>query len=317
MDIPNARSSHKMPTPRAGGVAIVVTFIIGIMVIFMLADKAQIHQEYFWGFLLSAMLIALISFYDDLKAYTFKIKLITHLVAIVVVLVTGIVLDQLALPLVGNVVLGWVGYAITFVWLLGLTNAYNFMDGVDGMAALTAIIACSFFAWISFHLGSYFVYILSYTILAGAAGFLFWNWSPAKIFMGDTGSAFLGFVFACMAIIAARYDVSHTTFLVIPMLLFHFIFDTTFTLSRRAMAGENVTQAHRTHLYQLLVRMGLTHARVTLLYGLMAIIQGFAAVWMVQSPGELRLWFFVPFIVLYFVLARRIVRQAREYQLLG
>jgi len=312
MDVPNARSSHQVPTPRAGGVAIVLTFIGGVLAIFLVADTAQIKQEYFWGFLFSAVLIALISFYDDLKHYSFTIKLVTHVIAVAVVIGTGIVLDQLAMPVIGLTQLHWVGGVVTFFWLLGLTNAYNFMDGIDGLAASTAIIVCAFFAWITFHQGSYFIYILSYTIMAGAAGFLIWNRPPARIFMGDVGSAFLGFVFACMAIIAARYDQSHTSFMVMPMLLLHYIFDTSFTMGRRALAGENIAEAHRSHLYQLLVQMGLSHGRVSLIYGGLAVIQGVAAMALVQTPGDSRLGYFLPFLLVYSLAALVIIRLAKS-----
>jgi len=119
-----------------------------------------------------------------------------------------------------------------------------------------------------------------------------------------------------MAIIAARYDMSHTSFLVMPLLLFHFIFDTTITMARRGLAGENIAMAHRTHLYQLLVRMGMSHASVTGSYCLLALVQGFAALWMVQIVGEARLWVFVPFVVVYSLAAYIITMKAKNKRLL-
>jgi len=314
--MPNERSSHELPTPRGGGLAIVATVLVGIIAIFLFADKAYIDRQYFWGFLISVAAIAFISFYDDIKNYPFQIKLLTHFIAVVLVIASGIVIDELSIPGLGFVKLGWVGYLLTFFWLLGLTNAYNFMDGIDGLAASTAIIACAFFAWITFQEGSHFVYIVSYAVLAGSTGFLFWNRPPARIFMGDVGSTFLGFVLACMAIIAARYDMSHTSFLVVPMLLFHFIFDTSFTMARRVLAGENITQAHRTHIYQLLVRMGASHRDVTSLYCLLGTVQGLAAIWMTNIIGDDRLWMFVPFFVIYSMAAYVIIYRAKERSLL-
>jgi UDP-GlcNAc:undecaprenyl-phosphate GlcNAc-1-phosphate transferase len=165
---------------------------------------------------------------------------------------------------------------------------------------------------ISYYEGSSFVYITGYTIIAGSVGFLVYNAPPAKIFMGDVGSAFLGFVFATLAIIAARYDESHTSFLVMPMLLFHFLFDTLFTFVRRVISGKNPLKAHRSHLYQIRVRSGNTHLEVTLMLACMAFLQGLGAMWMVNIPGNERLFVFIPFLVLQVVYARLTLKRARK-----
>jgi len=312
MDVPNARSSHHSPIPRGGGVAIVVTFLLGVIAIDLLGDKTPLGQQYFWAFLGSALLIAVISFIDDLTGQGFLVKLATQVLAALFVVASGIVLDQFSVPFVGNLQLPWLGAVLTVLWIVGLTNTYNFMDGIDGLAALTAVIASAFFAYITFFHGSLFIYITSYTILAGAGGFLLFNRPPARIFLGDVGSAFLGFIFAVMAIVAARYDHSHTSFLVMPLLLLHFLFDTLVTLCRRVLAGENITQAHRTHAYQLLQRMGWSHGRVTLCYAVLGLLQGGAAMLMVEIGGESRLWVFVPFLVLYSLAYALIVQHARR-----
>ena len=111
---------------------------------------------------------------------------------------------------------------------------------------------------------------------ASAAGFLLFNFPKARLFMGDVGSQFIGFAFAALAVIAAEIDASRTSFLVVPLLFFNFIFDTIFTLLRRALRGEDITQAHRTHLYQLLNRIGWSHVQVSLLHFLMTALQGSA-----------------------------------------
>ena len=187
--------------------------------------------------------------------------------------------------MIGPVELGWPSWPLSFLWIIGLTNAFNFMDGLDGLAAGTAVIASFFFLVITYSLGSSFVYIHCYTVLAGSLGFLVYNFPPARIFMGDVGSAMLGFVFATLAIIAARYDASHTSFMVVPLLLFTFIYDTSFTFVRRWLRGENVTQAHRSHLYQLLNRMGYSHLTVSLGHYPATAVLGCAAVWMSRIGG--------------------------------
>lgn len=316
MDHPNDRSSHAEAVPRAGGISIVVTFLIGMGAVYYFGNKSHFKQEYMAGFVFSSLLIAAISFLDDLYDKTALFKLITHFVAVLVVLFSGIVIDQIALPVIGHIQLGWLGYAVSFVWIIGLTNAYNFMDGIDGIAAGTAVIVSLFFMVICYYQGSSFVYITSYTILAGSLGFLLLNFPPAKIFMGDVGSAFLGFVFATLAIIAARYDESHTSFLVMPLLLFNFIYDTFFTFIRRRLKGEKVSQAHRTHLYQLLNRLGYTHMEVTQLHYCMVFLQGLGAMWMVQILGTERLLVYIPFLLLQILYSAWVVSKAKKEGLL-
>ena len=312
LDHPNQRSSHRNAIPKSGGISIVVTFMIGMAFIVGFAENDLIQQKYTVGFIISAILIAVISFVDDVWEKSALFKLVTHVIAVSVVLSTGIVIDTLSLPWEDEMSLGIVGYIVSFVWILGLTNAYNFMDGIDGLVASTALIAGLFFMVISYYEGSSFVYITGYTIIAGSVGFLVYNAPPAKIFMGDVGSAFLGFVFATLAIIAARYDESHTSFLVMPMLLFHFLFDTLFTFIRRVISGKNPLKAHRSHLYQIRVRSGNTHLEVTLMLACMAFLQGLGAMWMVNIPGNERLFVFIPFLVLQVVYARLTLKRARK-----
>lgn len=315
-DIPNERSSHSSPTPRGGGLAIVVGFLIGVSLIQIIGTTVPIRSQYFWGFMFSLFLIAGVSFYDDIQHRGFKVKLGTQLVSILIVMAAGNVIDVIRLPWLGEVQAFIVLYPLTLVWLLGLTNAYNFMDGLDGMAASTAVVASVFFSYIAFREGSHFAYLVSLALGAATMGFLVFNWSPAKIFMGDVGSTFLGFAFATLAIVAARYDHSHTSLFVMPLLLFHFIFDSIFTLIRRLGNGDNVFQGHRTHLYQLMNRLGYSHKAVASIYAGLAVSQGLAAIWMVGLPGEQRLLVFLPFAVGYFLIGTRILARARREGLL-
>lgn len=311
-DIPNERSSHTKATPRGGGIAIAVAFMVGIALIHLIGDRTPIYTLYFKGFLFSSLVIATLSLYDDFKTVSFKIKLGGQIVAIAAALLAGVLIDLVHLPVIGELYFGAWAYPLTFIWILGLTNAYNFIDGLDGLAASTAVIAASFLAYISYIQGSHFIYLTSLTLAAASAGFLIFNWSPAKIFMGDVGSTFLGFTFAVMAVIAARYDHSHTSLFVVPMLLFHFIFDTAFTFLRRLLAGEHVFTAHRTHLYQLLNRMGYSHKQVANLYCFLATCQGVVAIWMVKILGTERTYVFVPFLMVYFMCAKWIIAKAKQ-----
>jgi UDP-GlcNAc:undecaprenyl-phosphate GlcNAc-1-phosphate transferase len=200
--------------------------------------------------------------------------------------------------------------------MLGLTNAFNFMDGIDGLAAGAAVVVSAFFCAITYSQGSTLVYITCYTLLGGTLGVLIYNVPPARIFMGDVGSAFLGFAFAVLAIIAARYDRSHTSFMVMPLLLLNLIYDAFFTFVRRLLRGEKVWQAHRTHLYQLFTRLGYTHRTVSLFYCVMCVLQGLGAVWMVNIPDAARMLVFLPFLAAQAVYSILIIRAAKRAHLL-
>ncbi len=316
-DVPNERSSHTQITPKGGGIGIVVAFLAGILLIHIIGDKAPIYTRYFLGFFAGFLVIAALAFADDLRPVSFKIKLCGYALATIVAMWAGIVIDITYLPVLGKVHWGWGAYPLTLLWVLGLTNSYNFMDGLDGIAAGTAVIAALFLSVIAFQQGSDFIYLTSLVLAAASFGFLIFNWSPAKIFMGDIGSTFLGFAFATMAVIAARYDHSHTSLFVVPLLLFHFIFDTLFTFFRRLLAGEHVFMAHRSHLYQLINRLGCSHKQVASLYAALAICQGAAAIWMTDIPGPNRLFIYLPFLVLYLLGAIWVTVQAKKKGLLG
>jgi UDP-GlcNAc:undecaprenyl-phosphate GlcNAc-1-phosphate transferase len=312
MDIPNDRSSHSVPTPKSGGVAIVITFFAGSLLVYAVADVTRISNFHFFGFILCGALLAIVSFVDDITQKSFRFKLAAQAVCATFVLVADLVISHANIPLIGIVELGPIAYPLTFIWLLGLINTYNFMDGLDGLAGGVGVIAAGVLALIAFREQSYFVYISSLILCAGILGFLIFNLSPARIFMGDIGSAFLGFAFAMLAVIGASYDRGHLNFFLVPLLLFHFIFDTAFTFFRRLLNGENVLSPHRTHIYQLLNRLGSGHRRVSLYYYLATIAQGIAAWILIGLHSSQRPWVFLPFFICYAIFAAVTVRLARQ-----
>ncbi len=297
LDHPNTRSSHTAAVPRAGGIAIALTFLAGLAVYAAVSGESHVNDGFFQGFAAAVVAIFVVSVADDLLTVNFTTKLGTQVAATVVVLVTGTVLWRVPVPGLGPVSLGLAGPVLTGLWIVGLTNAFNFMDGLDGLAAGQAVVAAAAFLLVTSLQGSDFVYLMSYMLLAGAAGFLVYNFPPARIFMGDSGSQFLGFTFALLAVIAARYDHAQTSFLVMPLLFLSFIWDTALTFARRLWRGERVTEGHRDHLYQRLNRSGWSHRAVTLLHLAVAAAQGAGALILVHIPGNARLLVFVPFLV--------------------
>ncbi|SDT84724.1 glycosyltransferase family 4 protein [Desulfobacula phenolica] len=316
MDTPNHRSSHTKPIPTAGGLAIVTTFFSGMGIIYCIAHETMITHKIFMGFTVSSLLIAGMSFYDDYKHKPLSLRLLTQIVAIIAVISFGMVITRIDLPFPGSDALGIVGYLITFVWILGLTNAYNFMDGLNGMAGGNAVITSFFLGIISFGQGSNFTYIVCYTLMAGTLGFLIFNFPKGKLFMGDVGSTFLGFTFATLAIISSLYDNAHTSLLVMPLLLFHFIYDTFFTFLRRLVAKENIFQAHRTHLYQLFNQLGYSHTVVTLFYCATGLAQGFGAFKLINTQDTQKFLLFIPYLVFQIIYSMVILYCAKKKQLI-
>jgi UDP-GlcNAc:undecaprenyl-phosphate GlcNAc-1-phosphate transferase len=191
------------------------------------------------------------------------------------------------------------------------------MDGLDGLAGGCGVIVALFFGIATYFEGSHFVYIFCYVLFASALGFLIFNFPRARIFMGDVGSQFLGFSFAAIAVIAAEYDLSRTSALVMPLLFFNFIFDTGLTFFRRLAMRQNVTEAHRSHLYQLMNRLGASHFQVSMFHFAVTAAQGVGVLVLIQLPAESRALVFLPFVVFQIAYAAIILRRAGRQNLLG
>lgn len=315
--VPNHRSSHVTPVPNSGGLAISLTILIGFSTAYFLSDETRVPDRYMLGFGLAALAVVVVGLLDDLgRLHTFKVKLGIQIAAAAILLVFGVVIREISLPIVGNIDLGWWGYPITLMWVVGLTNAFNFMDGLDGLAAGTGVVVAGFFGVITFLQGSLFIYILCYVLLSSALGFMMFNFPKARIFMGDAGSQLLGFAFAALAVMAAEYDVSRTSLWVMPLLFFNFIYDTSFTFFRRVLAREQVTQAHRSHLYQLFNQLGYTHTSVSVFHFAVAGLQGLGALWLISLETPNRALVFLPFLAFQIVYTAVVVRAARKRHLI-
>ena len=246
LDIPNDRSSHDTPTPRGGGIAIVVVTIAGALIL----------DVKMWPLLVAAAVIAIMSWIDDMKHLSAAIRFpIQILSACAVVYVYGPTRPAFA--------------AIAVFWIVGVTNAFNFMDGIDGIAGTQAVIAGV--AWYALTRNP-----IALLIAASSLGFLFYNWPRASIFMGDVGSAFLGFTFASLPLLEHNGRAP----IAMALMLFPFLADSGITLVHRAVRLQPIWKAHREHLYQRLVIAGWSHRGVTLLYGAIALATSCAALWL-------------------------------------
>ncbi|MGQ7957271.1 MraY family glycosyltransferase [Pseudomonas sp. SP16.1] len=262
MDVPNARSSHSVPTPRGGGVAIVVSFLLALP---LLAGMNLIAWPLAWALLGAGASIAVLGFLDDHGHIAARWRLLGHFAAafwaqfwlggLPPVAMFGFTVD-----------LGWFGHALAAVYLVWLLNLYNFMDGIDGIASVEAICVCLGGALLGIAGSTQPTeFVVPLLLAAAVAGFLFWNFPPARIFMGDAGSGFLGITLGVLSLQAAW---------VAPQLLWSwlillgvFIVDATFTLLRRLLRGDKVYEAHRSHAYQYASRRFGRHLPVTLIVG--------------------------------------------------
>ncbi|CAM2007388.1 MraY family glycosyltransferase [Acanthopleuribacter pedis] len=257
MDNPNERSSHKIPTPRGGGLAPVCALFLGLGAA-STAGTTNLTPMFFAAW---AMVIA-VGLIDDKLDLSAKIRMAVHVGAAVLVVINCGPMNFIPLPAPIYRDFQWFAYPMTFLWLIGVLNLYNFLDGIDGFAGTQAL-------WVG--LGVALILgqpMIGACIAAAALGFLVHNWHPAKIFMGDVGSASLGFLFACLPFYLRPTMVAESIF-VMAMLLWFFLADGTFTILRRLSKGEKIWQAHRSHLYQRLTIAGRSHGQVVLLVAML------------------------------------------------
>jgi len=271
-DIPSERSSHVRPTPRGGGVGFVgFLFIAFSSYLLFFGERLGIE---FLIFLIALLIISTLGWFDDRNNLSRRSRFGVQLIASLLVLIFIQNLSHIAIPSVGLFSLGIFGFVIGVIWITGVTNIYNFMDGVDGLSSVQAISASAGWCILSYMFQLQDLFVLNIFVMAGVIGFLFLNWSPARIFMGDVGSLFLGFLFGVMPFIAATFSDQIDTGEAVwfgALLLWPFLFDGAFTIIRRSFNGENIFEAHRSHLYQKLNIIGWSHQRISLLYAFFSI----------------------------------------------
>ncbi|SEE31813.1 Fuc2NAc and GlcNAc transferase [Pseudomonas migulae] len=261
IDIPNARSSHTIPTPRGGGVAIVVTFLLSLPVFGVLGLVPWQQLIAIGG---SGAIVAVIGFMDDHGHIAARWRLLGHFAAGIWALAW---LGGLAPIVFFGITLNlhWIGNCLAVVYLVWLLNLYNFMDGIDGIASVEALSACLSACLLYGLSGASMLIWGPLTMAVAVVGFLYWNFPPARIFMGDAGSGFLGIALGVLSLQAAW--VSSDLFWAWLILLGVFIVDATFTLIRRLLRGDKVYEAHRSHAYQFASRQYGKHLPVTLAVG--------------------------------------------------
>ena len=283
LDHPNERSLHAVPTPRTGGVAIIGSLFLGLIAARALGLMVMREglSSSGWVDLDSwipglTMLLGLVSFLDDRGGVPVWFRLGCQLTASgILALGAGLVLPAIEVPLLGTIELGWLGVPFTILLLVWLTNLYNFMDGMDGFAGGMTVFGCGFLAYFAWNAGHDFILVSALLLSVASAGFLWYNFPPAKIFMGDVGSVSSGFLCGALIILGCRDRVFDFW---VPLILFSpFILDATATLVGRVWQREKIWVAHRTHYYQRLVLSGWGHRKTVLAeYAVMALCGGLA-----------------------------------------
>lgn len=260
IDVPNERSSHSNPTPRGGGLAIILALLTGAAIALIQSPASlQLPGPFFWAGL---ALIAFTGFIDDKYNLPAYIRFILHFAAANLVYFETGGMTSFPLPGLNEATGGPVfNYTMTVFWIMALVNIYNFLDGIDGFAASQAIIAAAAMAVMDFGGPGFSLGLLT---VSASLGFLLFNWRPAKIFMGDIGSAGLGYLFAAAPLYFTQTD-QNTAIFAVGIFLWFFISDGAFTILRRLFRGEKIWEAHRSHLYQKLTVAGYAHDKVTAL----------------------------------------------------
>ena len=289
VDKPGERRLHLKPTPRGGGLGIVAVVLAGWPVA-IIAAGGWPGIDVWWTVLLGVG-VAAVSIADDHNPIPATLRLVMH-IAFAAGAVTAVGrFHFLEVPGAGVATFGVPGGALALVWILGVTNVTNFMDGADGIAGLQCMVAGVAWTVAGVWLADPVVTFGGAVIAGACGGFLFHNWMPAQIFMGDVGSAFLGFMLAVIAVIASLHagagspQVAAKLPVFGGLILWPFIGDGVFTFLRRLVRRENVLEAHRSHLYQRLVLAGWSHARVSLVYGGWAALMSAAALMHLEHAG--------------------------------
>jgi UDP-N-acetylmuramyl pentapeptide phosphotransferase/UDP-N-acetylglucosamine-1-phosphate transferase len=272
-DVPNERSSHLRPTPVGAGIVILVINVCGWL--WYAESGHDLVVPHAAALCSGALIIATVSFVDDLGHVPYRRRLAAHILAAVILIGVCGYWGRIELPVAGTQTIGALGVALTCLWIVGLTNAFNFMDGLDGMAAGQA--AAAGIGWILLGLLTHHTVLtfVAALLTASSLGFILHNWHPATIFMGDVGSTFLGFSFAALPVLAARYD---PRFILAGVLLvWPVLFDSGFTVLSRLRRREPIFSGHRTFLFHRLELAGWKHSEAAALYMLLPLIGAFLA----------------------------------------
>ncbi len=279
MDTPDARKVHKKPIPRIGGISIYAAFMTAMLSVMITTELESEVAFELTGLLLSGTLIFLLGIIDDYRNLPAKVKLLGQIIAAsVLVFAFDVRIDFITDPFGDYFYLEMLAIPATIFWIVGLTNTVNLIDGLDGLAAGVSVIAATTIFLVALQQDILLVAILTSSLAGAALGFLFYNFNPARIFMGDSGSMFLGFMLAGISVIGA-VKCAATIALIVPILALGLpIMDTTFAIVRRYRGGVPIFKPDKGHLHHRLLGLGFTQRQAVLLMYVISALLGLSAV---------------------------------------
>ena len=304
IDVPkDNRRMHKTPIPRLGGLAIYIAFILAVLLF------AEIDRE-LQGILLGSVMIVILGVLDDSMALKALPKFIVQIAAAGIAVYHGCVIQFISNPNVFSSAtylnLGWVSVPLTIVWIVAITNAVNFIDGLDGLAVGVSTISTASLLVIALLVSDSNVAIILAALLGACLGFIPYNLNPAKIFMGDTGATFLGFILACLSVQGLFKFYAIISFAVPFLILGVPIFDICFAILRRLLKGQNPMKADRGHVHHRLIDMGFNQKQsVAIIYMLTGLL-GLSAV-VLTTSGEIRALVLIGSILLVAFIGLRLI----------
>ncbi|MEN1967728.1 MraY family glycosyltransferase [Lentibacillus sp. N15] len=289
MDLPNSRKIHRKAMPRMGGLAIFLGSFLGIIYL-------QPYGTYFTEIFIGAIIIVITGILDDKYQLRPVVKLIGQLIAAFSVISSGLIIERITIPIFGMIDLGPISVLVTILWIVGITNAINLIDGPDGLAAgvtTIAFISMLIMAIIDMRiLAAYFCVVL----IGANLGFLYHNFHPAKIYMGDTGSNFLGYMIAIVSILGLFKNLTLFGFIIPVILLAVPILDTLFAIARRIRNGQSIMLPDNQHIHYQLIEKGFSHRQtVGIIYGFSAL---FGVIAILLSNATITVAVIVIFLVL-------------------
>lgn len=301
VDKPNERKVHKGLMTRIGGVAIYAGFILPTLFT-QVSGSRQV-----WGLAVSSTLIMALGLVDDIKGISPKIKLLGQIIAAAVLVCFGVEVDFITNPINGGIIsLGAFSIPVTIFWLIGVTNAVNLIDGLDGLAAGVSAIAAITLAVVALTQEQYATVSMALFLAAGALGFLRYNFNPAQLFMGDCGSMFLGFNLGALAVMGLSKGATVISLFIPVIILGIPIMDTLFAITRRFSNNKPIFEADKGHLHHRLLDMGLTHKQSVLVIYAITFLLGSSAVFLTMLTTAQSVLILIGITVVILMAANRI-----------
>src|SRR5690625_2142481 len=292
VDFPNFRKIHKKATPYLGGIAIFIGATLGLLYL-------HPSHEHYLEIFLGALIIIITGVLDDKYDIRPIVKLFGQIIAATFLISSGLIIERITLPLIGIIDLGVFSVLITILWVVGITNAINLIDGLDGLATGVSTIALSSMFVMAIIDTQVFAAYLCVVLIGANLGFLYHNYYPAKIYMGDTGSNYLGYMIAVISMLGLFKNVAILSFLIPIIILAVPIIDTLFAIARRLKNNESIMMADNKHVHYQLLKFGFSHSvSVLIMYALSAV---FGALAILFSKASFALSFFIGLIVFFLV----------------